>query len=68
LRSQPACEFDSRKLVDAKQIADLQLLRHHLAESLWWMHGQPPLYNLYIGVVVKCSPDTFERPSSSRSS
>jgi hypothetical protein len=48
--------FDSRKLVDAKQIADLRLLHHHLAESLWWMHGQPPLYNLYVGVVVKAFP------------
>jgi len=48
--------FDSRKLGDAVQIADLSLLRHHLAESLWWMHGQPPLYNLYIGVIVKAFP------------
>src|ERR1051325_8934852 len=48
--------FDSRKLGDAVQIADLSLLRHHLAESLWWMHGQPPLYNLYIGVIAKAFP------------
>jgi hypothetical protein len=48
--------FDSRKLGDATQIADVGLLRHHLAETLWWMHGQPPLYNLYIGVILKAFP------------
>jgi hypothetical protein len=48
--------FDSRRLGDATQIADPRLLHHHLAETVWWMHGQPPLYNLYIGVVLKAFP------------
>jgi hypothetical protein len=45
--------FDARKLTDATQLADLGLLRHHLVETTWWLHGQPPLYNLLVGLVAK---------------
>jgi hypothetical protein len=45
--------FDARKLTDGTQLADVDLLHHHLAETVWWLHGQPPLYNLFLGVVLK---------------
>jgi hypothetical protein len=31
-------------------------LRHRLLESLWYLHAQPPLFNLLVGVVLKWSP------------
>lgn len=37
------------------QILDPVLLHHDLLTSLFYMPGQPPLYNLLLGVVVKLS-------------
>jgi hypothetical protein len=38
------------------QVLDLPLLRNDLVRSLFYLHSQPPLYNLLIGVVLKCVP------------
>jgi hypothetical protein len=38
------------------QVLDLDLLRHHLAESVWNLHSQPPVFNLLIGTVLKIAP------------
>ncbi len=35
------------------QFIDPDLLQHHLAQSLWYLHSQPPLFNAFLGVVVK---------------
>jgi predicted membrane channel-forming protein YqfA (hemolysin III family) len=35
------------------QLLDLRLLRNHLVESVWHLNSQPPLFNLYAGVVLK---------------
>jgi len=47
--------FDKRELASSVQNIDPELLRHRLAESLWWLHGQPPGYNLFLGLVLKVS-------------
>ena len=41
------------------QIVDLDLLRSHLTQSVFYLHGQPPLLNLSLGVVLKLTPDQF---------
>jgi hypothetical protein len=41
------------------QLLDLQWLQTHLAESIWYCHSQPPLFNVLTGVVVKISPDHY---------
>ncbi len=35
------------------QILDLELLRNRLFESVWYLHSQPPLFNMFIGLVEK---------------
>ncbi|GMW00702.1 MAG: hypothetical protein AMXMBFR84_18390 [Candidatus Hydrogenedentota bacterium] len=45
--------FDDSALGVFMQYLDPQLLRDRLWESLWYLHIQPPLFNAYIGVVLK---------------
>ncbi len=35
---------------------DVELLRYKLLESLYYMHMQPPLFNLFLGLVLKAFP------------
>ncbi|MFB3784732.1 MAG: hypothetical protein ACE15F_00040 [bacterium] len=37
------------------QVIDLDLLKHRLLESLWYLHMQPPLFNGFLGLVEKWS-------------
>jgi 4-amino-4-deoxy-L-arabinose transferase-like glycosyltransferase len=39
------------------QYVDVSLLRKELFKSLFYLHSQPPLFNLLIGVVEKTTPD-----------
>lgn len=48
--------FSTDQLQIAIQYLDPELLRTHLAQSVWYLHTQPPLYNLYLGVVLKLFP------------
>ncbi len=41
------------------QLLDPMLLRDRLAESLWHLHAQPPLWNLLTGLVLKAAPGSF---------
>jgi len=41
------------------QLLDPLLLRDRLAESLWFLHGQPPLWNLLTGAALKVAPGSF---------
>ncbi len=44
-------------LVDsAVQNVDPSLLKAHFLQSLWHLHGQPPLWNALIGVSLKAAP------------
>ncbi len=38
------------------QVLDPVLLREHLFESLFFLHSQPPLFNLLLGLALKMSP------------
>jgi hypothetical protein len=38
------------------QLADIQLLQHRLGETLWYLHSQPPVFNLVVGLVLKVAP------------
>ncbi|MDX6697304.1 MAG: hypothetical protein QOE65_701 [Solirubrobacteraceae bacterium] len=49
--------FDGARLGTTLQFIDPQLLREDLVSSLWHLHYQPPLYNLYLGLVLKASGD-----------
>lgn len=45
------------------QVLDLPLLREDLARSILYLHGQPPLYNLLIGGVLKLVPEAATEAS-----
>jgi hypothetical protein len=40
----------------AIQNIDPRLLQTHLAQSLWHLHGQPPLWNAFVGLSMKVFP------------
>ncbi len=41
------------------QLIAPDLLKNKLLESLYYLHSQPPLYNLYVGVVLKLFPENY---------
>lgn len=45
--------FKADTLQDFWQFLDPELLRTRLLESLAWLHIQPPLFNLFLGLVLK---------------
>jgi hypothetical protein len=45
--------FDARGLTWFFQFIDPELLRHNLLQSLFYLHMQPPGYNLFLGIVLK---------------
>ena len=51
--------FDFKAIVSERpylalqQLADPTLLHHHLANTLWNLHMQPPLYNLEVGLLLQ---------------
>jgi hypothetical protein len=42
------------------QTLDLGLLRTHLAQSIFYLHSQPPLLNLFLGLVLKLTANSFQ--------
>lgn len=57
--------FDARPVLHYYQFVDPELLKHRLVESLFYLHIQPPGWNLYIGAVLKFFPRPMPRPSIS---
>ncbi len=51
--------FDADNLASWMQIADLALLREHLWRTLWYLHSQPPLFNLIVGLALRAGPAGF---------
>lgn len=49
--------FDERPLDSFWQYLDPALLRVDLLRSLFYLHSQPPLFNLFLGVVLKLFPE-----------
>lgn len=41
------------------QVVDPDLLAHRLAESIFYLHSQPPLFNLYLGALLKAVPNHY---------
>ena len=52
-------QYDVSPLGFYSQIIDPQLLKTRLFESLYYLHFQPPLFNLFIGVVLKLFPEHY---------
>jgi hypothetical protein len=48
--------FSTAQIQIGIQYLDPALLRTHLLQSVWYLHTQPPLYNLFLGVVLKLFP------------
>ncbi|MCP4566558.1 MAG: hypothetical protein GY841_03130 [FCB group bacterium] len=48
--------FDMEPLGHYWQYIDPELLRTNLFESLYYLHSQPPLFNLFLGIVLKIFP------------
>jgi hypothetical protein len=51
--------FDARPVLHYFQFVDPELLKHRLFESLFYLHIQPPGWNLYTGVVLKLFPTSY---------
>jgi hypothetical protein len=51
--------FDASGLDWFFQFLDPELLRHHLLQSLLYLHIQPPGYNLFAGIVLKLFPHAY---------
>ena len=45
--------FDNTPLRYFVQLIDPQLLKNNLLESLWYLHSQPPLFNLVTGLLYQ---------------
>ena len=43
--------FDGFEGTGHQQLLPFELLRHNLWESIWYMHIQPPLFNLFFGLI-----------------
>ncbi len=52
-------QFDVTPLFWFWQYIDPQLLQNNLLQSLWYMHSQPPLFNLFLGLVLKIFPEHY---------
>jgi hypothetical protein len=52
--------FDATPLASFWQIVDPTLLRTHLLQSIWYLHSQPPLYNLLLGIGLKLFGSHFD--------
>jgi len=48
--------FDTGSLHTFMQYLDPELLRTRLLESLWYLHIQPPVFNLFLGIGLKLDP------------
>lgn len=50
--------FDRSALIEVMHFLDTELLQHRLAESIWYLHIQPPLMNLFVGLILKITPES----------
>jgi hypothetical protein len=52
--------FDAAPLNSSWQFLDPLLLRTDLLRSVWYLHSQPPVFNLCLGIVVKLTGSHWE--------
>lgn len=53
--------FDAATLNGTWQFLDPMLLRTDLLRSVWYLHAQPPMFNLWLGIVLKLTGSHWER-------
>ena len=51
--------FDATPITYYRQYADPELLRTHLLQTVYYLHSQPPLFNLFLGIVLKLFPSHY---------
>jgi hypothetical protein len=51
--------FDASGLDWYWQYLDVELLKTDLLRSVFYQHSQPPLFNLFLGLVLKLFPDSY---------
>ena len=51
--------FDLGPLGYYWQYIDPKLLKEHLVQSVYYLHSQPPLFNFFLGVVLKLFPHNY---------
>jgi hypothetical protein len=51
--------FNTDPLPFYLQLLDPPLLQHDLARSIFYLHTQPPLFNLFLGVILKLFPQHY---------
>jgi len=51
--------MDTTPLGVFMQYADPELLRTRLFETCWYLHIQPPFFNLFLGAVLKAFPESY---------
>lgn len=51
--------FNTDPLTKFWQNLDVLMLQQNLLESVYYQHSQPPLFNLFLGIVVKLFPKNY---------
>jgi len=51
--------FDARPIWHYYQFVDPELLKHRLIESMYYLHVQPPGWNIYTGIALKLFPRSY---------
>lgn len=49
--------FNAHSIGDGMPLLDRELLLHDLGRSLWYLHSQPPLFNLFVAGVLRLPGD-----------
>jgi hypothetical protein len=51
--------FDARPILHYYQFVDPDLLKRRLIESMYYLHVQPPGWNIYTGIALKLFPQSY---------
>jgi hypothetical protein len=49
--------LDGPPIAHPWQLLDSDLLRHHLLGSIWYLQSQPPIFNLFCGILLRIPSD-----------
>lgn len=60
LRTVGGLRFGADRIGRYWQLLDLEWLRTDLVESVFYQHGQPPLFNFALGLVLQLFPESYE--------
>ncbi len=52
--------LDIKALYEYWQFLDLDSLKNHVLSGVWYDHAQPPLFNLFLGFILKISGSHYE--------